>query len=324
VSARLAADARVALVTGSTSGIGRALAEALAGAGLTVGVVARDAVRGEAVRAAIAAATGNRNVRAFTADLSLQGDVRVLAAEVLDAFPRLDVVVHCAAVFQPRRTVTADGLETMFATNHLAPFLLTTLLGDRLRKSAPARVVTLTAPSTVRLDFDDLQAQRRFGALRQFGATKAANLVFAFELARLLDGSGVVSNAVHPGLARTGLMRRAPALLRWATGLVSAPPERAAAAIAQLAISPDHAARTGRFFKSGREIEPPPYTRDEQVGSRLWGISAVLAGIDEGVIRSRSACRSTRSPGPAGPRPSAPRSPAPCAPPTTSASTRSG
>ena len=282
MTAHVAQDARVALVTGSTSGIGRALAETLAGAGLTVGLVARDAARGETVRADVAEATRNPNVRAFTADLSRLGDVRGLAAEVLDAFPRLDVVVHCAAVFLPRRTVTADGLETMFATNHLAPFLLTALLRDRLRESSPARVLTLTAPSTVRLDFDDLQAEQRFRALTQFGATKAANLLFAFELARRMEGSGVVSNAVHPGLARTGLMRGAPAPLRWATRLVSAPPERAAAAIASLAISPDHAGRTGRFFKSGRDIDPPPYTRDAKVARRLWETSAALSGIQMG------------------------------------------
>jgi NAD(P)-dependent dehydrogenase (short-subunit alcohol dehydrogenase family) len=134
----------------------------------------------------------------------------------------------------------------------------------------------------VRLDFDDLQAERRFRALTQFGATKAANLLFAFELARRMEGSGVVSNAVHPGLARTGLMRGAPAPLLWATRLVSAPPERAAAAIALLAISRDHADRTGRFFKAGRDVDPPPYTRDAEVARRLWEISAALGGIEEG------------------------------------------
>ena len=150
---------RTALVTGSTSGIGRALAEVLAAAGATVGIVARDAVRGEAVRAEIAAA-GHPAVRRFVADLSSQADVRRLAAEVTDAFPRLDILLHCAAVYTPRRIVTVDGLETMFATNQLAPFQLTNLLRDHLIASAPARVLILTAPSTVKLDFDDLQAER--------------------------------------------------------------------------------------------------------------------------------------------------------------------
>jgi NAD(P)-dependent dehydrogenase (short-subunit alcohol dehydrogenase family) len=271
---------RTALVTGSTSGIGRALAEVLAGAGATVGIVARDAVRGEAVRAEIAAA-GNPAVRPFVADLSSQADVRRLAAEVTEAFPRLDILIHCAAVYTSRRTVTADGLETMFATNQLAPFQLTNLLRDHLVASAPARVLILTAPSTVKLDFDDLQAERRFRALRAFGASKAADLLLMSELARRFEGTGVVANAVHPGLVRTNLMRQALAPLRWALWLVSAPPARVAAAIAPLALAPEYADVTGRFFKNGREIKAPPYTLDPEIASRLWVASASLTKLTE-------------------------------------------
>lgn len=272
-----------ALVTGSTSGIGRALAEVLAAAGGPIGIVARDLGRGEAVRAEIVSATGNSAVRVFVADLSSQADVRRLAAEVIATFPRLNVLVHCAAVFTQRRTLTADGLETMFATNQLAPFLLTNLLRDHLVAGAPARVLILTAPSTVKLDFDDLQSEGRFGALTAFGASKAADLLFTFELARRLEGTGVTANAVHPGLARTNLMRQAPAPLRWVTRLVSAPPARAASAIAPLALSPEYAERTSRFYRAGREIEPPPYTKDPEIARRLWAASAALTNLDEGV-----------------------------------------
>ena len=230
----VSAAGRTVLVTGSTSGIGRALAEALATAGATVGIVARDAARGQVVRKEIGAATGNPAIHPFVADLSSQADIRRLATEVAAAFPRLDALVHCAGVFTSHRTLTADGLETMFATNQLAPFLLTNLLLERLTASAPARVLILSAPSTVKLDFDDLQGERRFRALRAFGASKAADLMFTFELARRLEGTGVTANAIHPGLVRTRLMRQAPAPLRWATWLVSAPPARAAAAIAPL------------------------------------------------------------------------------------------
>lgn len=274
-----------ALVTGATSGIGRALAEALAADGTTVGVVARDAARGEAVRAAIVAATNNNSVHLFTADLSVQGEVRRLAAEVIVALPRLDILAHCAAVYLPQRTVTSDGLETMFATNALAPFLLTNLLRDHLVANAPARALFLTAPSTVALDFDDLQGERRFRSLTAFGATKAAELLLTFELARRLEGTGVTSNAVHPGLVRTDLMRRAPAPLRWATWLASAPAERAAAAIAPLALAPEYENVSGRFFKSGREIEPPPPTRDPEIARRLWDASAALSSLGEGARR---------------------------------------
>jgi NAD(P)-dependent dehydrogenase (short-subunit alcohol dehydrogenase family) len=179
--------------------------------------------------------------------------------------------------------VTADGFETMFATNVLGPFLLTSLLLDRLRAAGSARVLVLSAPSTVRLDFDDLQAERRFRSLTAFGATKAADLLFTFELARRLEGTGVTANAVHPGLVRTNLMRQASAPLRWATRLVSASPERAAAAITPLALAPGYASQTGRFFRSGREIEPPPYTRDPDVGRHLWETCASLTTLSQGV-----------------------------------------
>jgi retinol dehydrogenase 14 len=274
---------RTALVTGSTAGIGQALAESLASVGATVGIVARDASRGEHVRAQIVSATGSAAVRVFVADLSTQADVRRLAREAIAGFPRLDLLVHCAGVFTSHRTLTADGLETMFATNQLAPFLLTNLLRDHLAASAPARILILSAPSTVKLDFDDLQAERRFRALTAFGASKAADLLLTFELARRLEGTGVTANAIHPGLARTDLMRQAPAPLRWATWLASASPARAAEPIARLGLSPEYAGVSGRFFKGGREIKAPPYTQDPEVARRLWDVSTALTKLDDGM-----------------------------------------
>jgi NAD(P)-dependent dehydrogenase (short-subunit alcohol dehydrogenase family) len=270
---------RTALVTGATSGIGRALATALAAAGMTVGVVARDRERGERTRAALGEATGSERVELFLGDLSEMASVRRLAALVAEAHPTLDVLAHCAALYAARRSLTPDGLEMMFATNVLGPFLLTNLLLDRLKAAGSARVLVLSAPSTVRLDFDDLQSEHRFRSLSAFGATKAADLLFTFELARRLGGTEVTANAVHPGLVRTNLMRQAPAPLRWATRLVSAPPERAAAAIAPLALSPEYDGRTGLFYKAGREIDAPPYTRDVEVAGRLWEACATLSDL---------------------------------------------
>jgi retinol dehydrogenase 14 len=265
-----------ALVTGSTAGIGRALADALAAAGATVGIVGRDEAHVAGVAEAIADGATNTEVRGFAADLSVQADVRRLAAEVATSLPQLDILVHCAAIYVAQRTLTPDGLETMFATNQLAPFLLTNLLRDPLTANAPARVLMLTAPSTTKLDFEDLQGERRFRPLTAFGASKAAELLLTFELARRWEGSGVTVNAVHPGLARTNLMRQASAPVRWVTRLVSAPPERVAAAIAPLLLSPAYAGRTGQFFSRGREIDAPPYTRDPEVAGRLWDASVTL------------------------------------------------
>ena len=201
---------------------------------------------------------------------------------MIDAYPRLDIVVHCAGVYTRRRIVTPDGLETMFATNQLAPFLLTNLLQERLIASAPARVLIVTAPASNKIDFDDLQGERGFRSLPRFGASKAADLFLTFEFARRFEGTGVTVNAVHPGLVRTDLMAGAPALLRWGVRLVSAPPKKAAAAIAPLLLASDYAGRSGRFFKGGKEIEPPEYTRDPDVARRLWEVDAMLVDLGAG------------------------------------------
>jgi retinol dehydrogenase 14 len=269
---------RRVLVTGATSGIGRAVARALGAEGVSVGLVGRDADRLAAVQAEIETHEGGGSPRIFVADLASLDAVRELARAVAAAYPGLDGLVHCAAVYTRRRSATRDGLETMFATNVAAPFLLTELLLPALTAAA-GRIVILSAPSTVRLDFDDLQAERRFRSLSAFGATKAADLVLAFELARRLAGTSVTANAVHPGLVRSGLMREALAPLRWVTWLASHSPDRAAAAIVPLVTAPDYAGRSGRFYKDGREIEPPPYTRDPEVGLRLWDACARLTGL---------------------------------------------
>jgi NAD(P)-dependent dehydrogenase (short-subunit alcohol dehydrogenase family) len=274
-------DPRTVVITGATAGIGRALAERLAAAGVTVAIVARDAARGEAAQAEIAAASGNDRVELFPGDLSSMASVRDSARAVAEAHPAIDVLVHCAAVYTARRSVTVDGHETMLATNVLAPFLLTNLLLGQLRAARSARVIVLAAPSTTKLDFDDLQAERRFRSLTVFGASKAADLLFTFELARRLKDTSVTANAVHPGLARTSLMRQAVAPLRWMIRPMSASPQRAAAAIAPLALSPEFERLTGRFFHAGHEIDAPPYTRDPQVARRLWDVAAALTDLVE-------------------------------------------
>ena len=268
---------RFAIVTGATSGIGRAVAEQLAAKGVGVGLVARDAARGEAARREIAAATGSDRVRVLTGDLSSLASIRELGREAASAFPRLDALVHCAAVYARRRSTTADGLELMFATNVVGPFLLTDLLRSALAEGG-GRVLVLSAPSTVRFDLDDLQSERRFRSLTAFGASKAADLTFTFELARRTEGTTVTANAVHPGLVRTSLMRDAPAPLRGATWLVSRSPAHAAPPIVQLAIGASHAGESGRLFKGGHEIDAPPFTRDPELGRKLWDACVAISG----------------------------------------------
>ncbi|MBL8147611.1 MAG: SDR family NAD(P)-dependent oxidoreductase, partial [Anaerolineae bacterium] len=213
------------------------------------------------------------------ADLSVQASIRTLANQFRASFPRLDLLINNAALHAARRTVTPDGLETMFATNHLGYFLLTNLLIESLRAAPAARVLNISAPSTVKLDFDDLQSERRFRSLQAFGATKTANLLFTFKLARQLEGTPISANAVHPGIVRSGLMRESNVFLRTLTRVMGKPAEMAGREIADLGLAPEFAGRTGRFYHHGREIEPPAYTLDTAIQDRLWTASEQLTHI---------------------------------------------
>lgn len=271
---------KICLVTGAASGIGKAVAAGLARTGATVVMVCRERAGGEAVAAEIRAAYPAADLRVMAADLSSPAAVRGLAEEFISTQRRLDVLVNNAAVFRRTRTLTADGFEVMLATNHLGHFLLTNLLLGHLRAAGSARILNITAPSTVRLDFENLQGERRFNALNAFGATKMANLLFTFDLAIRLQGTGIVVHAVHPGLVRSRLMREAPALLRWLPYLFSALADRAAQAIAAVAVEPEFETHTGRFYRGAKEIRAADYAYDRDVQRRLWEVSARLVGLD--------------------------------------------
>src|SRR5664279_2763985 len=206
---------KTVLVTGGTGGIGKATALGLAALGARVGIVGRDHVRAQAAAADIAAASGNPAVDSIAADMSSQAEVRRLASEVLDAYPRLDVLVNNVGGYWASRHVTADGLEHTFAVNHLAAFLLTNLLLDRLKASAPARVVTVSsaAHSTGTIDFDDLQGERGYSERKAYPQSKLASVMFTYELARRLEGTGVTATVLHPGIVSTGFGAEDPGLI---------------------------------------------------------------------------------------------------------------
>ena len=203
---------RTVLVTGGTSGIGRATALGLATMGAHVAITGRDRVRTEDAAREIRAAGGGQ-VDVFVADLSSQSEVRRLADEVLHRLSRIDVLVNNVGGYWNTRHVTADGLERTFALNHLAPFLLTNLLLDRLKQSAPARVVTVSsnAQATGRIDFDDLQGEQSYSGARAYSQSKLANVLFTYELARRLKGTSVTANALHPGVVSTSFGAEDPA-----------------------------------------------------------------------------------------------------------------
>jgi NAD(P)-dependent dehydrogenase (short-subunit alcohol dehydrogenase family) len=269
-------NTKVYVVTGVTSGLGKAIAHELAKTGETVVMVARDPDRGEKVVKEISASTQNSNLDLQLCDLANLSSVRNLATIIMSRYDHIDALINNAGIYKKDRKTTVDGFETMFATNHLGPFLLTYLLMERIMASGSARIINITAPATNQLNFDDLQNEKNFNSLNTFGMTKMANLLFTFELARRMENTGVTVNAVHPGLVRSSLMKEAFAPLRLLTGLFSASPTRAAQEIVRLATSPDLENVSGKFFHNGKEIEPAAYALDQNIQQKLWEISEQL------------------------------------------------
>ena len=273
------------LVTGGTGGIGKATAIGLAALGARVGITGRDPARTEAAAAGIRATQGSPAVDAFAADLSVQAGVRRLAAQVLDTYPRLDVLVNNAGGFWAHRHVTADGLERTFALNHLAPFLLTSLLLDRLTASAPARIITVSsgAHARGRIDFDDLQGERNYSGQHAYSQSKLANVMFTYELARRLDGTGVTATVLHPGVVRTsfGAEDQAASLavmIRMARLFMKTPAQGAGTPI-YLASSPQVEGITGRYFVNRKPKTSSKVSYDTTAAARLWQASIDLAGL---------------------------------------------
>ena len=275
---------KTVLITGGTSGIGRATAIGLAELGARVAITGRDLGRVEAAAVEIRLATANPDVDAFAADLSSQAEVRRLAAQVLDAYPRLDVLVNNVGGFWATRHVTADGLERTFALNHLAAFLMTELLLDRLKASAPARVVTVSsgAQSLGTIDFDDLQGERKYSGQTAYNQSKLASVMFTFELARRLEGSGVTATVLHPGVVSTEFGAEDPSRIFKLIVPLYRPfmktPRQGAATSIYLASSPAVDGVTGQYF-AGRKPKPSnKASYDLAAATRLWQVSARLVG----------------------------------------------
>ena len=273
------------LVTGGTGGIGKATAIGLAALGARVGITGRDLARAEAAAADIRAATGSAAVDVFATDLSAQAGVRRLAAQVLDTYPRLDVLVNNVGGFWAHRHVTADGLERTFALNHLAPFLLTSLLLVRLAATAPARIVTVSSAAHAqgRLDFDDLQAERNYSGQRAYSQSKLANVMFTYELARRLEGTGVTATVCHPGVVRTSFGAEDQAAHFAIVARVARPfmksPAHGALTPVYLASSPEVEGVSRQYFANRKPTTSSKASYDTAAAARLWQDSAELAGL---------------------------------------------
>jgi retinol dehydrogenase-12 len=276
-------EGKVALITGGTSGIGKAAATALAGMGAEVVVTGRNEERGKAAVGEIRHESGSEKVSLMLADLAVQAEVRGLAQAFEEQHDRLDVLVNNAGVILSRRTETPDGIETTLAVNHLAPFLLTNLLLDVLKESAPSRVITVSSEARRRaeIDFDDLQSERHYRAFRVYGMTKLANILFTYELAERLRGTGVVANCVHPGAVNTNFgknNRNLGTLLFRAFKPFMRTPEQGADTIVYLASSPEAGRMSGEYL-TDREETSPAQPRDEATQKKLWEVSEELTNL---------------------------------------------
>ena len=279
---------RTCLVTGASSGIGLVAARELARRGASLVIVCRDGARGERALADISAASRTRDVELMLADLSSQEEVRRLARRFLASKRSLHVLLNNAGVVMMKRTPTIDGIETTFAVNHLAPFLFTQLLLPRMIESAPARIVNVASDAHrlkgVRMRFDDLQGEREYRAMRIYGQSKLANILFTRELARRIEGTGVTANCLHPGMVATRLGANNGLVARTALVLLkpfSLKPEQGAETAVWLCSSSDVEGVSGKYFAHNKERRPSRAGCDDEAATRLWEISAEMTGLSE-------------------------------------------
>jgi NAD(P)-dependent dehydrogenase (short-subunit alcohol dehydrogenase family) len=276
-------EGKVVLITGGTSGIGKAAATALAAMGAEVVVTGRNKERGEKAVGEIRRGSGSEKVSLMFADLAVQAEVRELAEGFKERHERLDVLVNNAGLIQSKHTETPDGIELTLTVNHLAPFLLTNLLLEVLKRSTPSRIITVSSEArrNAKIDFDDLQSQRRYRAFPVYGMTKLANILFTYELAERLRGTGVVANCVHPGGVNSnfGNNNRSLGLLLFrAFKPFMRTPEQGADTIIYLASSPEASGMSGKYLTDRKEVSPAQ-PRDEALQKRLWEVSEELTNL---------------------------------------------
>ena len=275
---------KVVLITGGTSGIGKAAATALAGMGATVVITGRNEERGKRALQEIREESGNDGVELILADLTVQDEVRRLAEELRERHNQLEVLVNNAGLVLSERTETPDGIETQLAINHLAPFLLTNLLLDLLKESAPSRIVTVSSDAHrwAKIDLDDLQSRKRYRGMQVYGKTKLANILFTYELAERLEGTGVTANCMHPGGVNTNFGNNQGGPMNLLFRLFKPfmrSPEQGADTLIYLASSPEVEGMTGKYLADRKVKAASDAAYDETTRKRLWEASEELTGL---------------------------------------------
>jgi len=281
-------NGKVCMITGASSGIGKATALGLAKMGATVVMVCRDRGRGEAAMAEIKAKSGDQAVDLILANLSSQKSIRRLVSDFKDRYQQLHVLINNAGVFLSKRSVTADGIEAHFAVNYLAPYLLTNLLLDVLKASAPSRIVNVsgTYHRKATMDFDDLMCEKDYSASKANNQAKLALILFTYELARQLEGTGVTANCLHPGVVATSLVEKDPDYPPFSRFLYQlfkpflSSPEKGAETSIYLASSPEVEGVTGEYFVKKAAVESSPESYDAGIARRLWEVSPELTELN--------------------------------------------
>jgi NAD(P)-dependent dehydrogenase (short-subunit alcohol dehydrogenase family) len=275
---------KVVMITGANSGIGKAASLAIAKMGATVVMVARNREKGEAARSEIVRKSQNDSVDLLLADLSSLVSVRQLATEFQSKYSRLDVLINNAGLFNQRRRVTTDGFENTFATNYLAPYLLTNLQLDLLKASAPSRIINVSSVGHYNghINFDDLNLEKEYGGWKAYGQSKLALVLFTHELAKRLQGTGVTVNSVHPGTVATNIWTRplGPAgFIMALPKLFMTSPEKGAETIVYLASSPDAKGLNGEYLEKLKVKKSSDESYNEEIAQKLWDVSAKLTHL---------------------------------------------
>jgi retinol dehydrogenase 14 len=281
-------DGKTVLITGGNSGIGKAAALELASMGAAVVIVSRDKARGEAAVSQISSqsGTGKRKADLIVADLASLASVRSLASEFNQRYDKLDVLVNNAGVILGTRSTTADGLETTFEVNYLSHFLLTNLLLDKLKKSAPSRIINVTsdAHTSGHMGFQDLQEENGYGAMKAYSQSKLAQVLFTYELSKRLAGTGVMVNCLHPGVVATNWGRHSwgvTGIFLRIFGFLMLKPSGGADTVVYLASSPDVKDVTGKYFFKRKERKSSDESYNQEEAAKLWEVSLKLSGISE-------------------------------------------
>jgi len=272
-------NGRVCLITGATSGIGKETAIALAKLGATVVFTARDIKRGEAIRDQFKATSNNGMIDVLECDLSSLQSVHDCCDKFRSKYDKLHVLINNAGTWEKERKLSKDGIENTFAVNHLAPFLMTNLLLEEIKKSAPARIISVSSGlHGGTIDFDDVELKSGFRGMRAYRQSKLADMLFIKELSRRLTGTGVTANSLMPGFVSTGLSRNSGAVSRAFVKILATSPEKGAETSIHLASSPDVENISGECFRKKSVVKTSKESNDPALARRLWELSVKFTG----------------------------------------------